>query len=213
MSKIIPGITLNRDGDIAICYIDFISKELKDLIIKNLSTICHGSHITDYFNEPLYSYEKTEIKLEKALAALTKKSKVELEISDKLRNLERTTIQSVIENKEAPQNTNIEGLLSEDNINKLNKLEKLALKISKAVGLVLNVIGIIIYCFIIFKLAELFSTSSIVENDYIKIKEPLVKYAPLVIIFLTFWKVPNFILGKPINAAKRIIYNYISPNE
>lgn len=59
MSKSIPGITLNRDGDIAICYIEYISKELKDLIKKNLSTICHGSHITDYFNEPLYSYKTT----------------------------------------------------------------------------------------------------------------------------------------------------------
>lgn len=59
MAKNIPGITLNRSGDIAICYIDSISPELKGLIKKNLSAICHGSHITDYFDEPLYSYKTT----------------------------------------------------------------------------------------------------------------------------------------------------------
>lgn len=153
------------------------------------------------------SLEKTESKLEKALTTLKHKSKKELEISEKLKNLK-----NIQEDVVVTDNVDAEIGLSDADQKKLKNLEKQAVKISNGVGKVLSGIGIIIYCFIIFKLAQ-FSITSVVENDYIKIKEPLVEYIPFMIIFLTFWKVPNIILGRPINAAKRSIYNYISPND
>jgi hypothetical protein len=55
----IDGVCLELNGANAICHIEYISAELKKLIKKNLSTICHGSHISDYFQDPLYSYRTT----------------------------------------------------------------------------------------------------------------------------------------------------------
>ncbi|OEG72966.1 hypothetical protein BEL05_10640 [Shewanella colwelliana] len=53
------GVFFKLDGENAICHVEYISAELKGLIKKNLSTICHGSHIHDYFDDPLYSYQTT----------------------------------------------------------------------------------------------------------------------------------------------------------
>ncbi len=59
MAKIIQGIDLQRCDDYAICHITDLSDDLKDLIRKHLSTICYGSHVSDYMNDPLYNYRST----------------------------------------------------------------------------------------------------------------------------------------------------------
>ena len=59
MPKTIDGVTLHRNGDYAICYVSNISSDLKELIKKNLATICHGSHVTEYPDEPLFGYQAT----------------------------------------------------------------------------------------------------------------------------------------------------------
>lgn len=59
MVKVIDGVYFERDGDCAICHVESFSDEIKELIRSNLSTICHGSHISDYSADPIFSYEAT----------------------------------------------------------------------------------------------------------------------------------------------------------
>jgi hypothetical protein len=59
MAKDIEGVKFNRDGDSAICYVEFLSDEIKALIRKNLTTICHGSLNSAYSGVALYNYETT----------------------------------------------------------------------------------------------------------------------------------------------------------
>ena len=59
MAKDIDGVNFQRDGKYAICHIEYLSDEIKELIRSNLPTICHGSHVTDYGNAPLFSYKTT----------------------------------------------------------------------------------------------------------------------------------------------------------
>lgn len=59
MTKDIEGVKFNRDGDSAICYVEFLSDEIKDLIRKNLTTICHGSHNSAFTGIALYNYKTT----------------------------------------------------------------------------------------------------------------------------------------------------------
>lgn len=55
----IDGVCFDRKGDYAICHVEYLSDSLKNLIRANLSTICHGSHISDYSTEPLFGYKAT----------------------------------------------------------------------------------------------------------------------------------------------------------
>lgn len=59
MANNIEGVDFSANDDYAVCHIHNLSDELKDLIRSNLSTICHGSHIADYLNEPFYNYQST----------------------------------------------------------------------------------------------------------------------------------------------------------
>jgi hypothetical protein len=59
MASDIDGVDFSAHNDYAICHIHSISDDLKYLIRSNLSTICHGSHIADYLNQPLYNYHTT----------------------------------------------------------------------------------------------------------------------------------------------------------
>lgn len=59
MARNIDGVDFENHGDWAICYIRSLSSELKKLIRSNLATICHGSHVTDCSDEPLFGYEAT----------------------------------------------------------------------------------------------------------------------------------------------------------
>ncbi|MGP1718857.1 hypothetical protein [Shewanella frigidimarina] len=59
MTNKIDGVYFKLDGDNAICHVEYISAKFKQIIKKNLSAICHGTHIHDYFDDPLYSYQTT----------------------------------------------------------------------------------------------------------------------------------------------------------
>jgi len=59
MADSIQGINFQRHDDYAICHITDLSDELKELIREHLSTICHGSHVSDYLNNPMYNYRST----------------------------------------------------------------------------------------------------------------------------------------------------------
>ena len=59
MTNTIDGVRFFRKNNCGICYIKNLSDDLKQLIRCNLTTICHGSHISDYSDEPLFSYEAT----------------------------------------------------------------------------------------------------------------------------------------------------------
>lgn len=59
MPKDIEGISFERNDDHAVCHIEFLSAPLKELIRTNLRTICHGSHVADCADEPLFGYEAT----------------------------------------------------------------------------------------------------------------------------------------------------------
>ena len=59
MCKDIDGVNFDRDGDYAICHVEYLSDAIKELIRANLSTICHGTHITDYADGPLFGYKAT----------------------------------------------------------------------------------------------------------------------------------------------------------
>lgn len=59
MTKNIDGVNFERCGDYAICHIEFLSDEIKELIRRNLSTICYGSRISDYADKPFFSYKVT----------------------------------------------------------------------------------------------------------------------------------------------------------
>lgn len=59
MTEAIDGVTFDRSGNQAICHVDEFSEELKSLIRKNLSNICHGS-IADILRDNIaYSYNST----------------------------------------------------------------------------------------------------------------------------------------------------------
>jgi hypothetical protein len=55
----IKGIILQKDKKYAVCHIEELSEELKDLIRKNLTIICHGSCAEDYKDDVLFSYQST----------------------------------------------------------------------------------------------------------------------------------------------------------
>ncbi|MDP1771160.1 MAG: SAVED domain-containing protein [Methylobacter sp.] len=59
MAKDIGGVNFERDGDYAICHVESLSDDIKELIRSNLLTICHGSHSSDYSDTPLFNYEST----------------------------------------------------------------------------------------------------------------------------------------------------------
>ena len=59
MGKSIQGVNLQRSNGYAVCHITDLSDDLKDLIRKHLSTICHGSHVSDYLENPMYNYKST----------------------------------------------------------------------------------------------------------------------------------------------------------
>lgn len=55
----IKGIILQKKERYAVCHIEELSDELKDLIRKNLTVICHGSCADDYKDDVLFSYQST----------------------------------------------------------------------------------------------------------------------------------------------------------
>lgn len=55
----IDGISLQKEKKYAICHIEKLSEELKELIRKNLTNICHGSCAEDYKDDALFSYQST----------------------------------------------------------------------------------------------------------------------------------------------------------
>ncbi|MBW2185914.1 MAG: DUF1837 domain-containing protein [Deltaproteobacteria bacterium] len=59
MDKKIDGINFKRNDNYAICHIEYLSADIKELIRANLSTICHGSYTSDYSDDPLFGYEAT----------------------------------------------------------------------------------------------------------------------------------------------------------
>jgi hypothetical protein len=59
MAKTISGIRFERKGNCGICHVESLSDDIKELIRINLSTICHGSHVSDYADEPLFEYKAT----------------------------------------------------------------------------------------------------------------------------------------------------------
>lgn len=59
MSKHIAGLTHEHSGDLAICHIELLSDDIKALIRKNLTTICHGSYSTGSRGSSLFSYQAT----------------------------------------------------------------------------------------------------------------------------------------------------------
>lgn len=59
MTQNIEGVNFSANDSYAICHIHSLSDDLKDLIRSNLSTICHGSHIEDYLDQPTYHYQST----------------------------------------------------------------------------------------------------------------------------------------------------------
>ena len=59
MAKSIQGVNLRRHNGYAVCHITDLSDDLKDLIRKHLSTICHGYHVSEYLKNPMYNYRST----------------------------------------------------------------------------------------------------------------------------------------------------------
>lgn len=55
----IAGVVFEKHGDCAICYVESLSDDVKQLIRRNLTTICHGSHVSDMPGSKLYGYEAT----------------------------------------------------------------------------------------------------------------------------------------------------------
>jgi len=79
MVKTINGISFERKDNCGICHVESLSDDLKELIRLNLATICHGSHVSDYADEPLFGYEATLnsfLERYKSKAAKTKKGMV-----------------------------------------------------------------------------------------------------------------------------------------
>ena len=59
MANHIDGVIFERNGDYAICHVENFSDQIKCLIRRNLATICHGTHVSDYVNDDLYCYKST----------------------------------------------------------------------------------------------------------------------------------------------------------
>lgn len=59
MTNTIADVELTNSGDFSVCHILGLSDELKEIIRSNISSICHGSHILDYVDNPLYNYQST----------------------------------------------------------------------------------------------------------------------------------------------------------
>lgn len=59
MAKSIRGVNLQRYNGYAVCHITGLSEDLKNLIRKHLSVICHGSHASDYLENLMYCYRST----------------------------------------------------------------------------------------------------------------------------------------------------------
>lgn len=59
MTKKLDGISVESDLNYAICHVEFLSDDIKALIRRNLSEICHGSYISDHVGQSLFSYQTT----------------------------------------------------------------------------------------------------------------------------------------------------------
>jgi hypothetical protein len=60
MTKLIDGVIFNKYDGLAVCHIEYLSKEIKDVIRDNLVSICHGAARAERFAEAsLYSYNAT----------------------------------------------------------------------------------------------------------------------------------------------------------
>lgn len=59
MANEIEGVLFDAHQGYAICHVIDFSDDLKELMRKHLSSICHGSHILDYGETRLFSYEAT----------------------------------------------------------------------------------------------------------------------------------------------------------
>jgi len=154
-----------------------------------------------------------ENKLTKALSTIKQKSKIGLELADEIHELKinkSVTDENLI--IEDTQKVKVKVVDSENNTenSKLLKYENLAHNTSTAVEKILIFLSTLVYCFIVFKLTQV-SIDTAYENEYIMIKKPLLEYMSYLIIILTFWKSPNFILQKPISNLKGKVYKLISP--
>jgi hypothetical protein len=60
MSSTIDGVTFQRYVDgYAVCHIDAISDQLKQILRRNLAAICHGSRVSSYAKTPIFHYSAT----------------------------------------------------------------------------------------------------------------------------------------------------------
>jgi hypothetical protein len=59
MANEIQGVDSQEFEGYVVCHINEFSESLKELIRGNLAVICHGSHVCEYFDDPMYNYKST----------------------------------------------------------------------------------------------------------------------------------------------------------
>lgn len=72
MMNTIQGVDSQKFEGCVVCHVNEFSESLKDLIRKNLAVICHGSHVCEYFDDPMYNYKST---IKSFLERYTRKTK------------------------------------------------------------------------------------------------------------------------------------------
>ena len=59
MNELLDGVVVEKNEKFSVCHVVDLSDDLKELIRNKLSVICHGTHILEYGEHPLYSYKNT----------------------------------------------------------------------------------------------------------------------------------------------------------
>lgn len=171
--------------------------------------------------------EMISIKHGKALAVIADKSKVEMELKKSINNgnVEGLEWQREKENIEIKNKAfdNERNILKQTIANlsgeisavkheldlKSKSSSDFAMKMSELTEKIMILSISIFICIVVFRFKDVV-TNGFYDNEYITLKPGLVEFFPYLVMFLTFWKVPEFLFNKPIKYLSGKVYSYFN---
>ncbi|MFT5760712.1 MAG: hypothetical protein ACI9LM_005499 [Alteromonadaceae bacterium] len=160
-----------------------------------------------------FDVELMKSKQLKSLAVIAEKSRVEIELRSTVRNSEELAKDKRFEALEAKFNENERVfqenvILETQRIERNNKaIESFARKISIVFEHSMVLLISLMICFSLFYFQDAL-VSGVFDNKYITIKSELTRFLPYALMFVTFWKVPEFIFNRLIKFFSNKIFNY-----
>lgn len=167
------------------------------------------------------------IKHGKALAVIADKSKVEMELKKSINNgnVEGLEWQREKENIEIKNKAfdNEKNILKQTIANLSGEISAVkheldlksksssgfAMKMSELTEKIMILSISVFICIVVFRFKDVV-LNGFYDNEYITLKPGLVEFFPYLVMFLTFWKVPEFLFNKPIKYLSGKVYSYFN---